>query len=56
MNCTQLCINTDGGFSCGCQDGYRLDADGISCTPMVSCEANNTCEEGCIKLNGKVPS
>ena len=30
-NCTQVCVNTDGGFNCTCRDGYSLDEDGISC-------------------------
>ena len=23
-NCTQLCYNTEGSYSCSCQDGYYL--------------------------------
>ena len=33
-NCSQVCINTDGSFTCGCNDGYLLDTDGTSCNGM----------------------
>ena len=30
-NCTQTCTNTVGGFTCGCNEGYLLHDDGITC-------------------------
>ena len=30
-NCSQLCIELDGGYRCGCYDGYDLEKDGITC-------------------------
>ena len=30
-NCTELCLNTIGGYNCSCADGYQLIDDGISC-------------------------
>ena len=30
-NCTQVCTNTDGSFTCSCNSGYTLVADGHSC-------------------------
>lgn len=30
-NCSQLCNNENGGFSCSCNEGYLLMNDGISC-------------------------
>ena len=30
-NCSQVCVNNDGGFSCSCYEGYRLGNDMISC-------------------------
>ena len=30
-NCTAECVNTHGGFQCGCPIGYQLRQDGVSC-------------------------
>ena len=30
-NCTDICINTIGGFNCSCSTGLELQQDGISC-------------------------
>ncbi len=30
-NCSQLCQNTDGGFTCSCSSGFQLSDDGVSC-------------------------
>ena len=30
-NCIQTCTNTEGSFTCGCNDGYILDSDGTTC-------------------------
>ena len=30
-NCSQMCTNTDGNFTCGCYNGYLLDTDGTTC-------------------------
>lgn len=30
-NCSQICINWNGGFKCSCSAGYRLNADGRTC-------------------------
>nr|XP_033789391.1 collagen and calcium-binding EGF domain-containing protein 1 [Geotrypetes seraphini] len=29
--CSQICINTPGSFRCGCQDGYYLAEDKVTC-------------------------
>ena len=26
-----MCTNTEGSFTCGCNDGYLLDSDGTTC-------------------------
>ena len=33
-NCSQMCTNTDGYFTCGCNNGYLLDTDGTTCNGM----------------------
>ena len=33
-NCSQICTNTDGSFTCGCNDGYHLDFDNVTCNGM----------------------
>ena len=30
-NCAQVCTNTPGSYTCGCDPGYELDGDGFSC-------------------------
>ena len=39
-NCTQICINTDGSFTCGCSSGYQLDTDGFTCSGKHKCVYN----------------
>ena len=33
-NCVHVCSNTEGGFDCSCQPGYRLEFDKHSCEGM----------------------
>ena len=33
-NCSQTCTNTNGSFTCGCNDGYLLDLDEVTCNGM----------------------
>ncbi len=35
-NCSQLCINTIGAFTCDCLPGYALSKDGATCSGMYS--------------------
>ena len=37
-NCSQVCTNTEGGFTCSCRDGYTLGEDGTSCEGVFSAE------------------
>ena len=32
--CSQICTNTNGSFICGCNSGFQLDNDGITCNGM----------------------
>ena len=34
-NCNHTCSNTDGSYSCMCDRGYNLQADGRSCTGII---------------------
>ena len=31
-HCEHVCINTNGNYSCSCQDGYSLDINEKNCT------------------------
>ena len=37
-NCSQVCVNNDGGFTCSCKEGYRLANDRISCEGTLATE------------------
>lgn len=39
--CSQTCSNTQGGFTCSCNTGYQLAADGKTCNDVNECLANN---------------
>ena len=34
-SCQHICTNTDGSFSCGCNEGFMLDGDGQNCTGKI---------------------
>ena len=44
-NCSQVCTNTEGGFTCSCRDGYTLGEDGTSCEGAYLLEI---CIAGCV--------
>ena len=33
-NCSQVCVEQEGGFSCACFDGFELLEDCVSCRGM----------------------
>ena len=33
--CVQVCTNTPGSYTCGCDPGYELDGDGFSCNGKI---------------------
>lgn len=54
VTCDQVCMNTDGGYKCDCTPGYRLDVDGVRCSPVVECSGTKNCEQHCVKIDGKL--
>lgn len=51
--CTHVCEDTLGSYRCSCLDGYQLDADGYTCSPLVSCDSNNGCQQDCVRIAGQ---
>jgi hypothetical protein len=52
-NCNQVCINTDGGFSCDCNNGYILNSDGTTCRDIDECSLNTfNCDQTCTNNMG----
>ncbi|XP_060593354.1 fibrillin-1-like [Ruditapes philippinarum] len=43
------CTNTAGSFTCSCNAGYNLEADGFTCTDIDECAANT---DNCDNTNG----
>ena len=43
-NCSQVCVELDGGFECACFDGYELNNDKVTCDGIVHgvCNCLNT--------------
>ena len=55
-NCSQLCDNVPGGFVCGCEAGYSLQEDVVTCTGMLSCQSLSLCVCVCELLTYYVKS
>uniref|UniRef100_A0A8D0L9G6 Fibulin-5 n=1 Tax=Sphenodon punctatus TaxID=8508 RepID=A0A8D0L9G6_SPHPU len=65
-NPTQICINTEGGYTCSCTDGYWLlegqclDIDEcrygycqqLSCQDVNECASDNPCVQNCVNTYG----
>ena len=50
-DCIHLCNNTIGSYVCGCDIGYQLDSDGVTCIDINECNSNNTeeCEDRLVR-------
>ena len=50
--CEQDCVDLLNGYQCGCNDGFALSDDGVSCEALVNeCAVDNgNCEEVCVDL------
>ncbi|XP_070174967.1 uncharacterized protein [Littorina saxatilis] len=52
-NCTHLCVNTPGSYTCACRYGYRLDSDDVSCDDVNECaEEMDGCQQQCANTEG----
>ena len=51
-NCEQVCINIAGSFTCACNDGYTLSADGRSCITGRGCGGTLTGASGSFQTPG----
>ncbi|KAK2175052.1 hypothetical protein NP493_751g01001 [Ridgeia piscesae] len=52
-DCAQVCIDQTNGFTCTCDDGYRLDSDGKNCSDVNECsESTSGCEQECENTQG----
>ncbi|BFZ22541.1 hypothetical protein BsWGS_25580 [Bradybaena similaris] len=55
--CDHSCSNTEGGYTCSCQPGYRLENDGRKCTKCsggtwgVQCNSSCSCGKGAIRCD-----
>ncbi|XP_078665118.1 uncharacterized protein LOC144907678 [Branchiostoma floridae x Branchiostoma belcheri] len=46
--CDQICINTEGSYSCSCREGFTLKADNRGCEDVDECEQDNDpCDHHC---------
>ena len=41
-DCHQLCVNTDGGFSCECNSGFQFNTDQRTCSGMSLTQLSET--------------
>ena len=48
--CEQLCNDTEGSFTCSCEDGYRLNDDGRTCDGTLLATVLSTRISFCIGL------
>ncbi len=50
--CSQKCENTEGSFTCSCNDGYKLNSDGKTCDDIDECtEGTANCDDNAICNN-----
>ena len=45
--CSQVCNNTEGGFSCSCYSGFHLDSDQRTCIPCPEMKFGPNCNHDC---------
>ncbi|XP_064386052.1 sushi, von Willebrand factor type A, EGF and pentraxin domain-containing protein 1-like [Halichondria panicea] len=52
--CDHICTNTPESYTCDCNSGYRLAADGRGCDDIDECTTvpNNNCDQVCTNTEG----
>ncbi|XP_064386521.1 uncharacterized protein LOC135335055 isoform X2 [Halichondria panicea] len=50
--CDQICTNTPGSYTCDCNTGYRLAADGRECDDVDECTVPDVCHQVCTNTEG----
>ena len=52
-NCSQICMNVVGNYSCSCESGYHLGNNGYTCTDINECaDGTDTCAQICTNTIG----
>ncbi|KAI0238816.1 hypothetical protein LSAT2_010422 [Lamellibrachia satsuma] len=52
-DCEQICVKQKTGFTCACEDGYRLKENQKNCSEIDECaEGTSQCEHQCKNTNG----
>uniref|UniRef100_A0A6B2KYM4 EGF-like domain-containing protein n=1 Tax=Arcella intermedia TaxID=1963864 RepID=A0A6B2KYM4_9EUKA len=47
-HCSQVCIDTQGGYQCGCEYGFKIDPlDRFGCIDIDECLQANNCSQKC---------
>ncbi|CAM4548481.1 unnamed protein product [Lepidochelys kempii] len=51
--CQHTCVSVPGSFYCECNPGYKLSADGKTCSPIDACaDGKHGCEHQCVSSHG----
>ncbi|XP_055629527.1 fibrillin-2-like isoform X2 [Toxorhynchites rutilus septentrionalis] len=51
--CEHQCLNHDGGYECGCSEGFELaQHDNRSCSDIDECAGQNSCDHTCHNTEG----
>ncbi|RDD36432.1 Fibrillin-1, partial [Trichoplax sp. H2] len=50
--CYQVCINTEGSFTCECEQGFELNNSKLTCNVSESCGIGHNCSQICTYING----
>ncbi|XP_025047163.1 matrilin-4 isoform X2 [Alligator sinensis] len=51
--CQHTCVSVPGSFYCGCNPGYKLNADGKTCSAIDACaDGKHGCEHQCVSARG----